>query len=117
MNETYAGPVFLKDEEERPKARFESFTGSKTGRFTRAIGKNARGEFAVVEPQRANFTDKDARTEKIRQLKEAGMNGICKFTTHEGNDPRIIYVVTWNEPAPLTVVADSACKSDAVVVQ
>ncbi len=103
----------MAEPEIRPKAQFESYTGSKSGRFTKAIGKNAKGEFAVVEPQRANYTTREMRDEKIRTLKEAGITGICKFTTHEGNDPRIIYVVTWSEP----LVADSACKTDAAVIQ
>jgi hypothetical protein len=103
----------MAEPEIRPKAQFESYAGSKSGRFTKAIGKNAKGEFAVVEPQRANYTTREMRDEKIRTLKEAGITGICKFTTHEGNDPRIIYVVTWSEP----LVADSACKTDAAVIQ
>jgi hypothetical protein len=110
---TEGAPVFLADKSERPKAKFESYGGSKSGRFTKAIGKNAKGQFAVMEPQRANYTTCEMRDEKIRTLKEAGITGICKFTTHEGNDPRIIYVVTWSEP----LVADSACKTDAAVIQ
>ena len=105
----------MTEPEIRPKAQFESYTGSKSGRFTKAIGKNVKGQFAVMEPQRANYTTREMRDDKVRLLKEAGIMGICKFTTHDGNDPRIIYVVTWNEPKPL--VTDSACKTEAAVIQ
>ena len=103
----------MAEPEIRPKAQFESYTGRKSGRFTKAIGKNTKGEFAVMEPQRANYTTREMRDDKVRLLKEAGIKGICTHTTHEGNDPRIIYVVTWSEP----LVADSACKTDAAVIQ
>lgn len=104
----------MTEQEISPKTTFHQFAGREKGEFTKAIGKNAKGEFAVVEPQRANYTDKTARDAKITSLKEAGIKGICKFTTHDGNDPRIIYVVTWNEPKPL--VTESACNPEAAVV-
>ena len=66
-----------------------------------------------MEPQRANYTTREMPHDKVRLLKEAGIKGICAHTTHEGHDPRIIYVVTWSEP----LVADSACKTDAAVIQ
>lgn len=71
--------------------------------WTKAIGKNAQGQVGVLETQRANYTDKEARDDHARRLKEAGTKHIIKFTTHDGSDPKIIYVVTWAEPAPLTV--------------
>ena len=86
-----------------PKEFFDAAQGQKKDGWTKAIGKNENGEFAVVETQRANYTDKEARDAHISRLKEAGMKHVNKFTTHEGNDPKIIYVVTWAEPAPLTV--------------
>lgn len=76
-------------------------------KWTKAVGQNAQGEFGILETQRANFTDRAARDEKYRNLKTLGMRHVTKFTTHDGNNPAIIYVVTWAEPAPLTVVKDS----------
>jgi len=105
----------MTEPEIRPKAQFESYTGSKSGRFTKAIGKNAKGEFAAIEPQRANYTTREMRDDKVRRLRESCIKGICKHTTHDGNDPRIIYVVTWNEPKPL--VAETPCKTDEPVIQ
>ena len=77
-----------------------------THKWTKAVGKNAQGQVGILETQRANYTDREARDEHARRLKEAGTKHIIKFSTHDGNDPKIIYVVTWAEPAPLTVAQE-----------
>lgn len=71
--------------------------------WTKGVGKNAAGEVGILETQRANYTDREARDEHVKRLKSAGIKGVGKHTTHDGNDPKIIYVVTWAEPASLTV--------------
>ena len=49
------------------------------------------------------FTTREMRDEQYRRLKAEGQKGVCKFSTHEGNDPQIIYVVAWSMPKPATV--------------
>ena len=49
------------------------------------------------------YTNREMRDDKWRELKAAGEKGVCRHTTHEGNSPQIIYVVTWSTPKPVTV--------------
>lgn len=59
--------------------------------------------------EKLGFHSTELRNEAIRKLREAGKKGIAKYSTHEGNDPRIIYVVTWDEPADTkTTVSEAA---------
>jgi hypothetical protein len=44
------------------------------------------------------FTDKAARDEQYRRWSEEKSKGVNKLTTHQGNDPSIIYVVNRSEP-------------------
>lgn len=55
--------------------------------------------------EKLGFTNREDRDAKIRQLRAAGLRHINKYTTHEGKDPRIIYVLTWDEP-PVTVAQE-----------
>lgn len=57
--------------------------------------------------EKLGFTDREAREAKIRELRAEGRKGIAKYSTHEGNDPRILYVVTWDEPQ-VTVAQEAA---------
>jgi hypothetical protein len=78
--------------------------------WTKGVGKNAQGQVGVLETQRANYTDKATRDEHAARLKAAGARHVIKFTTHDAPDPKIIYVVTWAEPAPLTIAQEANAK-------
>lgn len=49
--------------------------------------------------EKLGFTDREAREAKIRELKAESRKHIHKYSTHEGNEPRILYVVAWDEPS------------------
>ena len=49
------------------------------------------------------YTNREMRDDKWREVKAAGEKGVCRHSTHEGNNPQIIYVVTWSTPKPVTV--------------
>ena len=44
------------------------------------------------------FLDKELRDEQARKWKAEGSEGISTHSTHEGNDPKIVWVVTRREP-------------------
>ena len=44
------------------------------------------------------FTEKEMRDEQARRWKSEGSKGVATYSTHEGNDPKIIWVVTRSEP-------------------
>ena len=46
------------------------------------------------------FAEKEMRDEQARRWKSEGSKGVATYSTHEGNDPKIIWVVTRSEPAP-----------------
>lgn len=96
-------------------------------KWTKAVGKNSDGQTGVLETLRANYTDREMRDNHYLRLKAEGHKHVIKFTTHldperhpasgephrrdDGKikiDSRIVYVVTWSEPAPLTVAQE--CK-------
>ena len=49
------------------------------------------------------FTTKETRDEQYRQWTEDGSQGVVKYTTHEGNNPAIIWVVARTEPIATVV--------------
>lgn len=53
------------------------------------------------------FSDKDMRDEQYRRWKAEGSHGVTMYSTHQGNDPRIVYVVTRREPDAIEQVKDS----------
>jgi hypothetical protein len=44
------------------------------------------------------FQDKEMRNEQYRKWKAEGSKGITRYSTHQGNDPHIVWVVTRREP-------------------
>ena len=53
--------------------------------------------------EQIGFTTREMRDIEYAALKSEGHKGVCRHTTHEGNSPQIIYVVTWSTPKPVTV--------------
>ena len=49
------------------------------------------------------FTTREMRDEQYRRLKDEGKKGVCRYTTHQGNDPAIVWVVAWTEKSLTTV--------------
>jgi hypothetical protein len=44
------------------------------------------------------FAEKEMRDEQKRRWVSEGSKGVATYSTHEGNDPKIIWVVTRSEP-------------------
>jgi hypothetical protein len=53
--------------------------------------------------EKIGYTTREDRDAQIQKLKAAGRKHVNKYTTHEGNDPQILYVVTWQEPEAAAV--------------
>ena len=49
------------------------------------------------------FAEKEMRDEQKRRWVSEDSKGVATYSTHEGNDPKIIWVVTRSEPESPTV--------------
>ena len=49
--------------------------------------------------EKLGYLHREDRDAKVRQLRLEGRRHIAQYSTHEGNDPKIIYVVVWDEPS------------------
>lgn len=49
------------------------------------------------------FTERERRDSEYQRLKAEGKKGVGKYTTHEGNSPQIIYVVSYVEESATAV--------------
>lgn len=53
--------------------------------------------------EKLGFTNREDRDAKVRALKTEGRKHVNKYSTHDGNNPQILYVVTWEELLSTTV--------------
>ena len=49
------------------------------------------------------FTDKHMRDDQYTKWKNEGSKGLVKYTSHQGNEPAIIWVVARTEPIETAV--------------
>jgi hypothetical protein len=60
----------------------------------------------LMATETLGFNDRDMRDTQYRRWKAEGSFGLARYSTHQGNDPQIIYVVSRAEPATIPFVAD-----------